>query len=152
MTPTAKDVLIVDDDDATRNVVCAALTRSGMSCDTATDGVEAVDLLKENRYSLMTLDLMMPRLDGVGVLTKLRDLQPDGERPVVVLLTASTERGALVPVAEMVQVVIRKPFDLNGLSELVQDCVNAGKRQSVRPDRSSHFRGDGASASRASSS
>lgn len=139
MDRPARDVLIVDDDDAIRNLIHAALTRSGLTCDISADGLEALDQLQANMYAVMLLDLMMPRLDGPGVLTRLRAAGPDGERPVVVVVTASTDRESLNPVAEMVQVVIRKPFDLTRLSELVQDCVAARKRETIS-DQSATFR------------
>jgi CheY-like chemotaxis protein len=119
-------VLIVDDDDALRSLMDTALTRAGLTCDTAADGVYALEHLGATRYAIVLLDLMMPRLDGAGVLHELRSLPvPEAERPIVMMITASTDREALVPLGDLVQVVIRKPVDLPNLTDLVRDCVSA---------------------------
>jgi DNA-binding response OmpR family regulator len=121
-----KDVLIVDDDDAVRNMMYSALTRAGLKCDMASDGVDAVERLVASTYAVVLLDLMMPKLDGPGVLKEFRSRKlPQADRPIVVMVTASTDHEPLHAVAEMAQVVIRKPFDLHELTALVHDCVAA---------------------------
>jgi two-component system response regulator HydG len=127
-----KDVLIVDDDDSLRSMMDAALTRVGLTCDTAADGIHALEHLGATPYSIVLLDLVMPRLDGAGVLQELRLLPlPAAERPIVVMITASTEREALVTLGDLVQVVIRKPVDLPDLTGLVRDCVSARAQRSA---------------------
>jgi two-component system OmpR family response regulator len=126
---TTKDVLIVDDDESVRNLVAAALRRAGLTFDVATDGVHAIEHLAAHAYAVLLLDMMMPRLDGAGVLEEIRALQrEDSDRPIVLVMTASTNRDSLVPLAEMVQAVISKPFDVQALGELVQGCV-IGRQQ-----------------------
>jgi len=120
----AKDVLIVDDDESIRNLLHAAFKRAGLACDTAADGVYAIEHLSETRYAVLLLDQMMPRLDGVGVLRQMHSLpMPAEERPVVVMVTASADLDQLHAVGTMVPIVVRKPFDLRELSTLVEDCV-----------------------------
>lgn len=121
-----KDVLIVDDDDATRTVISSALTAAGLTCDTASDGVDALEQLTTRAYAVVLLDLVMPRLDGRGLLEQLRTTtMPGAEPPIVLVVTASGEREALHAVSDLVQIVIRKPFELSALTELVQDCAAA---------------------------
>ncbi len=125
-THVTKDVLIVDDDEAVRTVISSALTNAGLSCDTAADGVYALECLEKTRYLVVLLDLVMPRLDGTGVLEKLRALQDgNGEHPIVLVITGSGNREPLHAHSEMVQIVIRKPLDVAHLSELIHDCVEA---------------------------
>jgi DNA-binding response OmpR family regulator len=119
----AKDVLIVDDDAGIRNLVAVALSRAGLTCDTAVDGLHAVEQMSERIYTVLLLDMSMPRLDGAGVLREIREFRTDGDRPIVLVMTAAVEREPLEPVAEMVQAVITKPFDIHELRELVQGCV-----------------------------
>jgi DNA-binding response OmpR family regulator len=119
-----KDVLIVEDDDSIRNLVALALTRAGLRCDTAADGVYAVEHLTEKRYSVLLLDMSMPRLDGAGVLKEIRAFYDDhSERPIVLVMTAGAQQEPLQPFAEIVHAVIRKPFDVRELRELVKGCV-----------------------------
>jgi DNA-binding response OmpR family regulator len=121
MSHLAKDVLVVDDDEHIRNLIAVALTRAGLSVDTAADGLHAVDHLTMKIYTVLLLDLSMPRLDGAGVLKEIRAFhRPGDERPIVLVMTAATEREPLMSVAEMVQAVITKPFDVHELRELVR--------------------------------
>ncbi|HEX8408146.1 MAG TPA: response regulator [Thermoanaerobaculia bacterium] len=122
----SKDVLIVDDDDAIRNLLCTALTHAGLTCDDASHGVDALQKLKTTDYSVLLLDLMMPQLDGSGVLTELQTWQqPQDRKPVIVVVTAFPERERPALPGEMVQAVVRKPFDVTELTELVAGCVAA---------------------------
>lgn len=124
MSHPAKDVLVVDDDEQIRKLIAIVLTRAGLSVDTAADGLHAVEHLVVSSYTVLLIDLSMPRLDGVGVLKKIRAFHwPEDDRPIVLVMTAATEREPLTSVAEMVQAVITKPFDIQELRELVQDCV-----------------------------
>jgi CheY-like chemotaxis protein len=67
------DILIIDDDGDTREMVSLILQGDGHNVEEASDGIEALDLLRGgSQPSLILLDMMMPRLDGEGVLTALR--------------------------------------------------------------------------------
>lgn len=121
-----KDVLIVDDDDAIRNLLCAALAQAGLTCDDASHGVAALQKLKAVDYSVVLLDLMMPQLDGAGVLAELQSWQqPQDRKPVIVVITAFPDREQPALPGEMVQAIVRKPFDVGELTELVAGCVAA---------------------------
>ncbi|HEX3855114.1 MAG TPA: sigma-54 dependent transcriptional regulator [Polyangiaceae bacterium] len=79
-------VLIVDDDPVQRRLLEAAITRSGMSVVTAPGGQPALDLLNGPRgeqFSLILLDLVMPDIDGLAVMAKVRPTHPD--LPIIVL-------------------------------------------------------------------
>ena len=130
MTNPSKDVLIVEDDDSIRNLVALALARAGLTSDTAEDGVYAVEHLTEKRYSVLLLDMSMPRLDGTGVLKEVRAFYgpDDPERPIVLVMTAGAQVEALQPFAEIVHAVINKPFDVVELREVVKGCVTLRQR------------------------
>ncbi|MEM1418732.1 MAG: response regulator, partial [Myxococcota bacterium] len=66
-------VLVVDDDEAVREVLERALTKEGYEVRTASNGEEALERLAENRPGLLLLDLMMPKVDGFEVLERLRE-------------------------------------------------------------------------------
>src|SRR5689334_17527164 len=79
-------ILIVDDDPVQRRLLESAITRMGLTTVTAPGGGPAIDLLfspKGEQISLMVLDLMMPDIDGLEVLSKLR--AANRELPVIVL-------------------------------------------------------------------
>jgi len=82
----AQTILIVDDDPVQRRLLEAAISRAGMTVVTAPGGGPALDLItgpKGEQIALMLLDLVMPDMDGLQVLAKLRQTNPD--LPVIVL-------------------------------------------------------------------
>jgi two-component system chemotaxis response regulator CheB len=86
-------VLVVDDSALIRRLISTAL--SGVAdveiVGTARDGLEAVDAVEELRPDVVTLDIEMPRLDGLGALDRIRQRQP---RLPVIMFSTLTERGA----------------------------------------------------------
>ena len=80
-------ILVVDDEPMVREVVTRYLQRENFAVDTATDGREALVVFGASRPDLVILDVMLPEMDGLGVLERLR---ARGDVPVI-LLTARTE-------------------------------------------------------------
>ena len=80
-------VMVVEDDEETRNIVHRVLEARGWRTLLARDGAEALELLERHTPDVMLLDLMMPRVDGFGVLDALR-ADPRFERLPVIVLTA----------------------------------------------------------------
>lgn len=111
-------VLVVDDDPAIRAMVRKALERHGFFVDTASDGVEALTKLENGVYELLVLDLMMPRLDGFGVLDRLEESETAAERPPKVLIMTAGAPTILQKLPrERVAGILTKPFDLSLLIE-----------------------------------
>lgn len=83
-----KSILLADDDDAVRTSLAAILRRGSWNVIEASDGAEACRLFRERRTDIVLTDLMMPRLDGLGVLTEIRAMDPMA--PIVVLTGFAT--------------------------------------------------------------
>ena len=71
--PAVKDeketrVLVADDDQSIRQLLCTIVRRERLEVDCVSDGQEAIDHLREHDYSVILLDLMMPRVDGFAVI------------------------------------------------------------------------------------
>jgi DNA-binding response OmpR family regulator len=82
-------VLLVEDDEALRNMYNIVLTRNGFEVDVAQDGEEALVKASSGGYAVILLDLLMPKLDGMGVLRRLNvesSKIPNG--PVILLSNA----------------------------------------------------------------
>jgi CheY-like chemotaxis protein len=82
----ARRILVVDDDDDIRRLVCLILASEGYEAIPASDGLEALRLLHEReRPSLILLDIMMPRMDGEALVAVL-NMSPDLRTiPVVIM-------------------------------------------------------------------
>jgi len=113
-----KRVLVVDDDDAIRALLCTILRRRGIALDSARNGAEALERCEQCRYAVILLDLMMPQLNGYEVLNTFAS-RPREERPLILVLTAGAEPRNLS--ADLVAGTIRKPFDV----EMIVDTISA---------------------------
>ncbi len=83
----AKRVLVVDDDQYIRELYEEVLKAEGYEVETAFDGEEGYNKLLEGGYDLALLDMMMPKLDGMGVLSKLFENPPVTKNGPIILLT-----------------------------------------------------------------
>jgi len=110
-----KRVLIVDDDPAIRQIVRVLLERDGVRADIAEDGERATAMLQSGGYSVVLLDLLMPRLDGRGVISYMKE--HGIETPVIVISAIGDMATDLDP--QLVRVVMQKPFEARDLRKVV---------------------------------
>jgi CheY-like chemotaxis protein len=120
-----KKILVVDDDDAIRSMVERVLRREQFEVESARDGHEAIQKLAENDYATVLLDLMMPRVDGHGVLRFLETERP-AEKPWVIVMTANMQGASDTAQAKPVFRVLPKPFDIQQLISHVRECYQPG--------------------------
>ncbi len=110
-------VLVVDDDQGVREAVTAALEVEGYQVRTAPGGVEALIVLGEWDPEVIVLDLLMPRLDGIGVCRQLRSL---GDQTPILMLTARDALSDRVAGLDAgADDYLIKPFELD---ELLAGC------------------------------
>lgn len=86
---SAKTVLLVDDSRFFRTATERTLAKAGYSVVTAGDGEEAVRIAREKLPSLVVLDMLLPKLDGAGVLRRLKADPATAKIPVLVLTSLS---------------------------------------------------------------
>lgn len=86
----SRKILVVDDDPSIREILATQLSRLGYEVALAADGEEAVDAFKKEAPDAILMDVMMPRLDGLGACQKIRALEKKagGRRVPVLFLTA----------------------------------------------------------------
>jgi CheY-like chemotaxis protein len=122
--PTRK-ILVVDDDDAIRVMVERVLRREQYDVESARDGYEAIEKLTRNDYGTVLLDLMMPRVDGHGVLRFLETERQDAA-PRVIVMTANVQGASDTASGTPVFRVLSKPFDIHDLvSHVNESCAVA---------------------------
>jgi CheY-like chemotaxis protein len=117
-------VLVVDDDEAIRKLISAILRRRNFIVDTAANGEEALKKLGEHHYTIMLLDLMMPRVDGYTVIDRVREQKIATE---IVVVTAAGASQVKAIDRSIVRVIISKPFDVTQLVEVVSSVCATSK-------------------------
>jgi CheY-like chemotaxis protein len=112
-------VLIVDDDPAARHIIGSHLARDGYRLLYATSGQEALDLAREHRPDAITLDIMMPQIDGWTVLHTLKGDRELSSIPVV-LVTVNQDRSLGFELGAVA--FLSKPVDREELLEVIRRC------------------------------
>ncbi|AKJ05715.1 two-component system response regulator HydG [Archangium gephyra] len=121
MTTPPTTVLVVDDDRANLDSVSRIFQREGLETLTASNGTEALELLRRPEVSVMVTDLMMPGMDGQELLKASRTIRPDVE---VVLMTAyGTVETAVAAMKDGAYDFITKPLKRHSLVKSVQKAL-----------------------------
>ena len=117
-------VLVADDDPSIRQLVATIIRREGLEADLAIDGEDAIEKLAGHDYSVVLLDLMMPRKDGFDVVAWLKE-NPPAFKPVILVVTAYADQRFKEVDADVVAGVLRKPFEVADIGSIVRHCVQA---------------------------
>lgn len=111
------NVLVVDDDREIVDSISIFLSGEGYRALKAYDGIEALDLLSENQVHLIILDIMMPRLDGIKTLMKLRESR---NIPVILLSAKSEDADKIFGLTAGADDYVTKPFNPSELMARVK--------------------------------
>lgn len=116
-------VLVVDDDASIRRMMIAALRRDGYSFLEASNGREALEIMRRDRPSVVLLDLMMPIVSGWDVL---KERATDPALHSIPIIVVSANRGPeLANAMDGICAFLPKPFDISVLNSLVRSCLVA---------------------------
>ncbi len=116
-------ILITDDDMDLRELLTEAVRNWGYSASVARDGDEALKKLRMERFDMVITDLMMPGMDGLTLLKKIREI--DKEILVIIITGYATIETAVKAIEEGAYDYIAKPFRLDELMIVIK---NAGER------------------------
>ncbi|MHB8874009.1 MAG: GGDEF domain-containing response regulator [Myxococcaceae bacterium] len=119
----ARTILVVDDDEHTRNLLRDLCEASGFRVTVAEDGVEALEVLGKERPDLLLLDLMMPRKDGFQVLKLIRDTAALADLPVIVLTAMGDMDGKIRGMELGADDYVTKPFKLIELQTRINSAL-----------------------------
>ena len=120
MTSSLPRVLVVDDDDVIRQLITVNLELEGFEVATAVDGQDCLDKVKHVAPSVITLDVMMPRLDGWQTASRLRDDAETADIKVVLLSARAQEADLRRGDRIGVDAYLTKPFDPDELIATVR--------------------------------
>src|SRR5246127_4323610 len=115
-------ILVVDDEETIREIVCSMLTTAGYKCRQAASGMEALALLESaEEFELMLSDLMMANLDGIGLLERTKERFP--EMPVVMVTAVHDISVALAAIRNGAYDYLLKPFEREQLLATVRRAL-----------------------------
>ncbi len=112
-----KRILVADDEESIRWVLSKALSKQGYQVDLATNGQQALEMGHQKSYDLAILDIKMPGLSGLDLLTRFQEERP---ATLVVIMTAeSSMKNAVEAMKRGAYDYITKPFDLDALDAII---------------------------------
>lgn len=101
-------ILIAEDEKPISNLIKLSLKNAGYSCDCAFDGGEAADMIEENNYDLILLDIMLPDIDGFELMEYIRPL----EIPVIFITAKNSVQDKVKGLRMGAEDYIVKPFEI----------------------------------------
>jgi CheY-like chemotaxis protein len=113
-------ILVVEDDPRGRYLVCEVLRREGYQVAEATNGAEALDIVRTQRMNLVITDLVMPKVNGFKFVEQLHTIDP--RMPIIFItgyLAAVTGKTLLQDIAE----VLPRPFEFDALRSAVKRAL-----------------------------
>ena len=133
----AKRVLVVDDEKLIVKGIRFSLEQDGMDVDCAYDGEEALKLIRENKYNIILLDVMLPKLDGFQVCQQVREFS---DVPIVMLTAKGEDMDKILGLEYGADDYITKPFNILEVKARIKAIMRRTEdrqRNGRKEDRSS---------------
>ena len=125
MTQGLGRVLVVDDDEVIRRLIAVNLQLEGFAVATAVDGQDCLDKVTDIAPDVITLDVMMPRLDGWETAVQLRE-SPETAHIKVILITARAQEDDKIHGSTVAaDAYLTKPFDPDEMIRVVRELAGA---------------------------
>lgn len=115
-------ILVVDDEDALRTVLTSELSGEGYDVETAADGDEAINIVQNEKFDLVLLDIKMPKVDGFEVLKFIKEKFPAVK---VIMLTGFADlKNAIESKKLGAEDFVSKPYDLVDLLTTIERVLS----------------------------
>ena len=127
-------ILVVEDNKVNQKVINLMLRKLGYVADTVNNGLECLEIVKENRHNLILMDIQMPGMDGFQATAKIREAERNNKlkpsnRVQIIALTANAMEGDRHKCLEAgMNAYISKPVKEGALCEAIRVCANNNKR------------------------
>jgi CheY-like chemotaxis protein len=119
-------ILVADDEAMNRQVVVYALEQFGYAVDTAQDGQAVLDLLAQQTYQVILMDMQMPLMDGLEATRRIRGMEVAYREIPIIAFTASIEREERQRYFDNgVTAIIGKPYSLRELRQTIETCITS---------------------------
>ena len=124
-------VLVVEDEPNIRELVCLHLGLEGYTCDSTGDGQDALKRAESERYDLLVLDLMIPRLDGLAVCRAVRNSRLNRDVPILILTARQEESDKVIGLESGADDYLTKPFGVRELVARVRALLRRPRQAAV---------------------
>ena len=118
-------MLVVDDQRSLRSLIRVNLELEGFDVAEAVDGVECLEQARARRPDLITLDIVMPRMDGLAAAAELNADPLLRDVPVIMVTTSGKPQDLLMARAAGVDAYLTKPYDPEELVALVRELIGS---------------------------
>ena len=136
----SRKVLVVDDEKLIVKGIRFSLEQDGMDVDCAYDGEEALKLIRENKYNIILLDVMLPKLDGFQVCQQVREFS---DVPIVMLTAKGEDMDKILGLEYGADDYITKPFNILEVKARIKAIMRRTERQTEgRPEGRQIVKGD----------
>ncbi len=116
-------ILVIDDKESMRGMLAETLAGEGYDVDTAADAKSGISRAKEKKFDVVLTDLKLPEMDGIAVLSQLKETDPD---LAVIVMTAFGTIETAVEVMKLGAVdFIAKPFDTDRLAVIIKKALES---------------------------
>ncbi len=123
--PSPDPILIVDDDRKMRVIMKTLIESNGWTTMEACDGVQALEMYSKERPSVVLLDMLMPKMDGLETLRELKSL--DSDLPVIIITAHADVSDAVNAIKIGAYDFIVKPPDLDTLTNIIRRAIEKSK-------------------------
>ena len=104
-----KKILVVEDEKDIQNIIKAFLENAEYKVETADDGLEGINIIQKNKFDLILLDIMLPKIDGFTVCEMIRK---NSNIPIIILTALTDEESQLKGFDKLADDYITKPFSM----------------------------------------
>lgn len=119
------NVLVVDDNETMREVLAIILSRKGYRCESATNGVEAMQKVMQGNFDAVVTDVDMPQMDGITLTRKLTQQFPS--LPVMIITGQPHDNCMESAITAGAREFLRKPFEISEFVMRVQEMLRVSK-------------------------
>ena len=124
-------VLVVDDEKLIVKGIKFSLEQDGMEVDTAYDGEEALNKVKENEYDIVLLDLMLPKLNGYETCQQIREFS---DIPIIMLTAKGADMDKILGLEYGADDYITKPFNILEVKARIKAIIRRNTKSSIKRD------------------
>lgn len=121
-------LLIVDDNEENRDILSRRLNSAGFKTETANDGFDAMKILQEKIIHLVLLDIMMPEVDGITLLSQIRADSTFDDMPVIMVTAIDVINVAQDCLRKGACGYVTKPFDIDLIKQKIRQCLELKPR------------------------